>query len=159
VKHRKLKLSLLGVSLFLLLGGPTPGSVGNCTTAEQYADSVEHCQQKEAWTCARRRARGDLASDAEEMACISRITTTCSGAAWPPGCQPTQQESDACIQAMSDGSTLGGRGECYPDSLSCGEPPIVQPGCAACDQPAECNLCSGRSALTSGEDDDAGAGE
>ncbi len=149
MKRRVFKLSMVGLFLFLFLGGPTPGSVGDCTKGESFADPVQHCQNKEAWTCARRRARGDLASNAEEMACMSRITATCSGATWPIGCQPTQQQSDACIAAMRDSSTLGTRGECYPDALACGTPPTVQPGCAPCDQPPACNLCgASSSALT-----------
>ncbi len=157
MNRRVFESAMVGTLLFLFLGGPTPGSVGSCTEGTSIADPVQHCQDKEAWTCARRRARGDLASDAEEMACISRITATCSGASWPVGCEPTQQQSDACIAAMSDGSTLGDAGECFPDAPACGSPPLVQPGCAACDQPPECNLCGTTGALTS--TDDAGVDE
>jgi hypothetical protein len=53
---------------------------------------------------------------------------------------------------MADGSTLGSRGECFPDAVACGTPPVVQPGCAACDQPPECNLCGTSGALISGDD-------
>jgi hypothetical protein len=156
VNRRVSKLSLAAVALFVLLGGPTPGSIGDCSESSNLADAVAHCRLKENWTCARRIARGDLVTDEEKAACTRAIDVTCRGAFWPVGCEPTQQQSDVCIQAMGDSSTLGGRGECFPDATSCGTPPIVQPGCASCDQPPQCNLCTGPSALTSG---DAAAGD
>ncbi|MBW2461531.1 MAG: hypothetical protein JRH11_07780 [Deltaproteobacteria bacterium] len=162
MNRRPLWLAVVGVVLFLFLGGPTPGSVGDCAAGESFADPVEHCQNKLAWTCARRSARGDI-SPAENMACLSRVPIECAPANWPPGCTPSQQESDACIAALMNPDTLGTPGQCFPDGASCGSPPMLGPGCEACDQPVECSsICAASGALISGGDSsdtgDGGAG-
>lgn len=151
MNRRPLWLAVVGVLLFLFLGGPTPGSIGDCGAGESFAKPVEHCQKKKAWTCARRSARGDI-SPAENTACLSNVSIVCAPANWPVGCLPSQQQSDACIAALMNADTLGTPGQCFPDGLSCGSPPMVGPGCEACDQPVECNLCPASGALISGGD-------
>jgi hypothetical protein len=128
---KPLGFGVVGVALFLVLGGPGPGSVGDCTQGASIADATQHCRNAGAWRCARRRARGDITEE-EERECVSMVEANCPGTNWPAGCAPTQQQADACIAALS---------------VDPGPP-----GCTTCDNPPECaNLCAGSSALTSGD--------
>jgi hypothetical protein len=101
---------------------------------------VEHCERMQAWTCARRAARGDI-SEAEQESCLESIVGICAGAVWPPDCRPTEREGAACIEALMDGARLGESGACFPDAMACGSPPMFGPMCAPCDTPPECMLC------------------
>jgi hypothetical protein len=119
----------LGVALFLVLGGPAPGSVGDCTSESAVANPEEHCIQVESWICARMDARGELAAMSPPMTvrqCVDTNTATCSGATWQTGCTPTRMASTHCINALQEGSRLFEPDRGFP----------------------ECDLCSGMSPLT-----------
>jgi hypothetical protein len=166
MSRRNAKSTLIALGLFVLLTGPTPGSIGDCSAESSTMDPVAHCRLKESWVCARRGARqgwndspgpdGMLGTNDDVQhpmlaACLARVVPMCAGARWPDSCAPTQQQSAACIEAMMDGSNLGTPGECFPDSTTCGSPPVLGPTCQSCDQPIQCDLCPSGGALTSGD--------
>ncbi len=113
----------LGVALLLVLGGPAPGSVGNCNDGirgEPSADPMTHCTLLGAWVCARMAGRGEITSD-ESAACAETKRAMCQGINWPMGCSPTQAQSDNCIRALQNAGRLS-----EPD------PPMGFPECALC---------------------------
>lgn len=64
----------------------------------------EFCRTREAWDCARERARG--APPEQEQICFDSIDARCTGAAWPSGCAPTVVETEACLERLMDGALL-----------------------------------------------------
>jgi hypothetical protein len=96
---RWLLRAIVGAFLFLMLGGPTPGDVGGCGAKNEIASPVDHCSNTEFWKCQRDHFVGRI-TDPEYDMCLGRIEATCAAAAWPPGCQPTPAQSDACIQLL-----------------------------------------------------------
>jgi len=102
---RLLLTALVGASLFLVLGGPTPGSAGGCGEDSGFPTASEFCTDREVWECARMRARGDIDA-AEEQACVNMIPMRCAGAMWNEGCQPTYLQTDACIAELQRSENL-----------------------------------------------------
>lgn len=108
---------LLGIVLVLLLGGPTPGAVGDCSDDEgAFVPASDWCFEKEAWLCERRRAQGTY-TDAERDNCLELLNTSCPGRTWPDGCTPpTEQTTRACIAALMSVDRLG---EAEADIVEC----------------------------------------
>lgn len=73
---------------------------------DRTADPVEHCINQRFWSCRREQAGGRI-DDAAYMECLEPITATCTGAAWPPGCAPTVDESSACIELLASEALVG----------------------------------------------------
>lgn len=97
---------VLAVGLFVMLGGPAPGSVGSCSDETEIADAVQFCVDRKSWSCQRRWARGEL-DDAERDACLVPIEDDCRGSAWGTDCiAPTTNQTEACIGALSDPGRL-----------------------------------------------------
>ena len=103
---------LLGVGLLVLLGGPGPGSVGSCSETESsFASAPQHCVNKGDAICARVRARcvrdGMPDCDANFIACRTPLPMSCRMFSWNPACSPpTQDQADACIDALLRADTL-----------------------------------------------------
>ena len=106
----------LATGLFLFLAGPAPGSVGGCSGSSGLADPVEFCELREAWICARQRARGEMTPE-EEQACVDMGQVMCAGFNWSPDCQPqpSQLLVDACIEALGDPGRLTQDDRSFPE--------------------------------------------
>jgi len=106
----------LAAVLFLFLAGPAPGSVGGCDGSSSLADPVEFCELREAWICARQRARGEMTPE-EEQSCVDRGVVMCEGFNWSPDCvpQPAQILVDACIEALGDPGRLSQDDRTFPE--------------------------------------------
>lgn len=137
-----------GVAAVLLLGGPSPGSIGSCSqTEEQFMSAPQHCANTRAATCARRLrcCLTTAATPAAQQACTDTynacrapIVAECSPAAWPSDCiPPTADESMQCVSAMLDvGRTDSACAAMMIDR--------VEPECM--------NLCERRAALVAPDD-------
>jgi len=96
-------LRLGGAALIAVgLTGPAPGDVGGCGSGVAVASPVDHCEQKNDWTCIRENFAG-RSTDEERAACQATIPAMCAGATWPEGCMPTPAASAACIDLLRDG--------------------------------------------------------
>ena len=75
--------------------GPGDADAGGPT-----ADPREHCINFAFWECRRDLAAGRI-DELQSMECLVPIQDMCESAAWPPGCAPTREQSNACIILMS----------------------------------------------------------
>ncbi len=97
---------VLGVLLFLLLGGPTPGSVDGCDRGDPVADAKQHCLNEKVRTIERDYGLGVYGPPGSEtakqaaIAAVNRVPMMCEGAAWPVGCFPTRTQTDACLAGL-----------------------------------------------------------
>ncbi len=89
-----------GGLLYACLVGPAPGNVGGCGATNPVADARDHCINERFWKCRRDLAGGRI-DDAQYLDCLLPIQGACEGAAWPLGCEPTQSQSNACLQLLS----------------------------------------------------------
>ncbi len=87
-----------GAVIFLALGGPAPGNVGGCGTVP-VADSRGFCVDKRDAECRRDHFAGRI-DDVERDQCLREIETRCTGSAWPPGCSPTVDQTEACLTIL-----------------------------------------------------------
>jgi len=100
-------LRAIGAALLLigLLAGPTPGAVGSCDQETKYADPAEFCEDRENLACQRARVRclsaGGTDCVAMEQACIGRVPEMCAGYNFAVGCQPTERQTQNCIDQLS----------------------------------------------------------
>lgn len=100
---RRWSLRFAGVGVLMLaLTGPAPGRVGGCGASTQGVSASAHCSDKEFWFCRRDQFAGRI-DDEQFSTCLSQIATTCSGIAWPVGCEPTPGQSEACILLLQRG--------------------------------------------------------
>lgn len=90
--------SLVAMMLGLGTCAATPGHIGGCNSQAGVADPVEFCRQKETRICARTNALNP--DPAMYSTCISQIDTTCAGRNWPVGCAPSEQTTNACLDAL-----------------------------------------------------------
>lgn len=106
---------LLALGLMLLLGGPTPGAVGNCgDKSAPFADLGKYCEDRELLSCERRRLRGEFELSPRDPAmekaafddCLLQATLDCQNRFWAPGCRPTVRQVNACIAALQSYDTL-----------------------------------------------------
>ncbi|MBK8168999.1 MAG: hypothetical protein IPK60_01490 [Sandaracinaceae bacterium] len=97
-------LSVAGL-LAAFIVGPTPGSVGSCSTEVTYAKAPQFCADKYYWTYQRAYARGEATLE-ETQANVARIPADCNAIVFSD-CTPTQLVADACINALKDGGRLG----------------------------------------------------
>ena len=92
----------LAACVFVLLGGPTPGSVGSCSETSAYVDPVQFCKDRKFWSCQRQWVTGAI-NDDQLAVCLEPIEATCAGSTWdacdPP---PTNRRGKACINALRD---------------------------------------------------------
>lgn len=97
---RRWALRLLAAGVIgAALTGPAPGNVGGCGQQPPIADAVQFCNDQRWWQCRRDNVFGRL-TDEEFSACIAPIEAECAGAAWEAGCNPTQDQADACIMLL-----------------------------------------------------------
>ena len=84
-----------------LLTGPTPGNTGGCTATSSQADAHQFCEDRENWKCRREEFARRLDAG-EAAACYSAVEPSCIGVnAWPSGCSPTTNQTEACILLLS----------------------------------------------------------
>lgn len=85
----------------LALTAQAPGNIGGCGAQNSVADAPMHCVNFELAKCTRDLESGRFSQE-EFQSCTdgNRITATCGGAAWPPGCAPSSQQSEACITLL-----------------------------------------------------------
>lgn len=108
-----------GIALFLVLGGPAPGSVGSCGEEDMGVSAEEWCRTKNAWICERRWARNEL-TDEQKAQCRAEIPALCSGATWPADCMPpTRRATEACEGALSDRDRLDEDPSSMPECQFC----------------------------------------
>lgn len=111
-------LRVLGpVGLFLVLGGPTPGSIGSCSDTEPFADYAEFCVVFNDIKCDRLRTNPPIepCADAPGTRCFDpelcnpvNYQRDCRGGSWdtwnrgqscdPP---PTVENVNLCLQVIS----------------------------------------------------------
>lgn len=97
-------LPLVAIGLFFVLGGPTPGAVGSCSSSSDIADAEQFCIDRRTWECERNHVRNDI-TDMQYEACRGGILMQCSGAMW--ACRAlTTREAESCISALSDPNRL-----------------------------------------------------
>jgi len=96
---------LAGMVLFACLAGPAPGHVGGCGGVLGFEDPTQFCYDKSFYTC-EHEYQGGRASDADHTACLQAIEPSCTGAAWPSNCHPTQDDAEGCINLLRDASHL-----------------------------------------------------
>jgi hypothetical protein len=95
------------VALALLLGGPTPGAVGECKgdDGEELADLETYCVEREDLMCVRQAERGDL-SEVATIECRQEGRAACDQRTWSPDCWPTKRQAEACLRALRSRDTL-----------------------------------------------------
>jgi hypothetical protein len=97
-----------GLALVLLLAGPAPGAVGSCSggaNLDRIADLQSYCKEREQLVCVRRGLRKEL-SQAQTNDCRRTAIAQCELRSWSPGCQPTQRQTRACLNALRSTDTL-----------------------------------------------------
>jgi len=116
---KRLRSLGLGALLALVLGGPTPGSVGSCDQDAQTANAEQFCRARKDLACQRRYARGEI-DQAAEMACRAGVDAECVGAAWPADCDPppTTVQTRACIAALANSERLSEAENAIPECLT-----------------------------------------
>lgn len=98
---------LVAIGLLLLLGGPTPGAVGNCgEESAPLVDLIDYCVDRELLSCRRRQLRGELTVDTYEDCANKAVREICPSRFWAPGCRPTTRQANACIEALRSYDTL-----------------------------------------------------
>jgi len=127
---------VVGVVLFLALGGPSPGAVGACDGEIATVEPRQFCNNRRLRECDRDRARGDLrlapapctddpatpTNEAEPQNCASQfcraqIPTQCNVFDWS-GCAPPPSvaTANACLSALQDiDRLLGERTDAIPE--------------------------------------------
>jgi len=97
----------LGAVLILVLGGPSPGSVGGCTDDPTFANAEAFCIDKNEWICQRRWARAEI-DDAQRNSCLDMVPGMCLGTTWPTDCDPppTVSQTGACIDRLRSASQV-----------------------------------------------------
>ncbi|MEZ4254498.1 MAG: hypothetical protein R3A78_02110 [Polyangiales bacterium] len=76
------------VALFLVLGGPTPGSVGSCSDDVSVSDPEQFCLDSQALYCLRDHEAERIDDDAYDD-CLAAVTDMCEGFVWNPAvCNP-----------------------------------------------------------------------
>lgn len=117
----------LAAGLVLVLGGPTPGYIGGCSTDTAGVDGAEFCRQFRTRLCARDRAASRI-DDAQRDTCLASIPSQCTSFVFPVSCTVTQASADVCYQALvnverlsttCEGFTTCGIPECVSTTL-CG---------------------------------------
>lgn len=95
-----------GLLLFLLLGGPSPGAVGECgaDVRNEAADEEEFCRDFLEWIFIRAAERQEI-DDTLRDDCRRQLPQICEGSRLPR-CSPTIRQADACINALSAAETL-----------------------------------------------------
>ena len=101
------KRALVALGLFLLLGGPTPGAVGDCSGDEgnKPADLQAYCVEKNELICVRRAERNEI-SRSESDDCRREVIDACNRSSWAGDCRPTVRQTEACLNALYDRETL-----------------------------------------------------
>jgi len=133
---------VVGVVLFLALGGPSPGAVGACEGEISTVEPVQFCVNRKVRECNRDLARGVLPAaptlctddpgtttvneadpgDCAREYCRSLVSTACNGQTWdrcaPP---PSVATANACLSALEDVARVGEASsaipECNPDVI------------------------------------------
>ena len=96
------------MALVLLLAAPGPGAVGSCsggTNLDRVADLESYCKEREQLVCVRRGLRKEL-SQGQTNDCRRTAIAQCELRSWSPGCQPTQRQARACLNALRSTDTL-----------------------------------------------------
>jgi len=91
----------LGVIVFVLLAGPTPGAVGSCGEEAVDARAEQFCIDKKYYTCQRENGFGRDPTCEREA-----IFDNCLGHTFPAGCSPSERQTDACINALQQPSGI-----------------------------------------------------
>jgi hypothetical protein len=113
--------------LFTLLCGPTPGAVGSCGSDElaREADLESYCAQREQLVCVRQSLRREI-TIVERDECRRQAIMDCHNRSWAPRCQPTERQTQACLNALSSTDTLNTPEdeleECQTKALCTAEP-------------------------------------
>jgi hypothetical protein len=101
------KRTLWALGLFLLLGGPTPGAVGDCQGdhGDDAADLTDYCIEKNELICVRRAYRNEI-SRSESDDCRRDAIDACMRSSWAGDCRPTVRQTEACLNALYDRDTV-----------------------------------------------------
>lgn len=104
-------------SLLLLvpvLSGPAPGAVGGCGCGDDPldapADLEAYCIEREQLVCVREFERG-TGSVLDRDDCRRAVVEVCANRSFPRGCEPSQREAQACLNALHSRSTLDRRAD------------------------------------------------
>ena len=105
--RRIARRALAGVLLFLVLAGPTPGAVGSCGGDEldREADLDSYCAEREQLVCVRQALRREITSGQRDD-CRRTAIVDCRNRSWAPRCQPTERQTQACLNALRSLDTL-----------------------------------------------------
>lgn len=91
------------------LTGPTQGAVGACSCDPDPlsgpADVRAYCQEREELICVREFERGRY-TELERDDCRRAAIDACALRTFPPGCEPTVRQAQACLNALHSRSTL-----------------------------------------------------
>lgn len=118
---------VVGVVLFLALGGPSPGAVGACDGDISTVDADQFCANRKARECNRGRARGELPaapapctddpvtpvneSEVQVCAwqyCLGRVPSDCTGQTWDRcATPPSVATANACLSALENPDRVG----------------------------------------------------
>jgi hypothetical protein len=110
--RRRLTLALVAVPLALLIGGPTPGSVGGCSSADSLADPEVFCEEVAELECAReelvcmRPMAMCVEPEGDYDICVAAID--CAGVTFN-NCPraPSQQQAEACKASLQQFENVG----------------------------------------------------
>lgn len=80
-------------------GGGVVTDSGGVGTDGAVSDAVTFCMDQRFWECRRDQFAGRI-TDAEFEACVAPTAMICAGSAWPAGCRPTPQQTDACLMLL-----------------------------------------------------------
>ncbi len=92
--------TLAGGVVVACIVGPAPGNVGGCGASSPIANPREHCINERFWKCRRDLAGGRITM-AQFDECLLPIQGACDPAQWPPGCEPTNSQSNDCLVLLS----------------------------------------------------------
>ena len=89
------------------LSGPSPGAVGSCGGDEldTPADLQDDCRERDQLICVRRALRREI-SDAERDDCRREALVDCDHRSFAPGCEPTERQARACLNALRSLDTV-----------------------------------------------------
>jgi len=124
--QRIARRALSSVLLFLVLAGPTPGAVGSCGGDEldRDADLDSYCAEREQLVCVRQALRREITSGQRDD-CRREAIADCRNRSWAPRCQPTERQTQACLNALRSLDTLNTPDdeleECQTDALCTAE--------------------------------------
>jgi hypothetical protein len=124
--QRIARRALAGALLFVVLAGPTPGAVGSCGGDEldREADLDSYCAEREQLVCVRQALRREITSGQRDD-CRRAAIAACRNRSWAPRCQPTERQTQACLNALRSLDTLNTPDdeleECQTDALCTAE--------------------------------------